>query len=80
MTKSKLSKFYSFSFPVVSILLGLTAGVLAFLHQSPKDDQTLADRFLRPTCLGLTTTYIVMTIGTNLKIAKARSRKTSRLK
>lgn len=72
----KVSKY---SFPVASLLLGMFVGVFMFLHQSPDKKEYPAERFFRPAFLGMTTTYLVLSVGVNLRLAKDRRGKHKKL-
>lgn len=72
----KVSKY---SFPVASLLLGMFVGVFMFLHQSPDKKEYPAERFFRPAFLGMTTTYLVLSFGVNLRLAKDRRAKPKKL-
>ncbi len=74
MQKSTLSRMYKASFPVASILVGLSVGVFAFFHQSSKQEDQV-QKFFRASIWGLSTTYVVLSVGVNLKIAKSRKSK-----
>lgn len=71
------SKFWNYSFPVVSILLGSFVGAYTFFQHSPsKDGQgSLGQQVFRPAFWGLTTTYVVLSVGLNLRLAKDRKTK-----
>lgn len=74
--QGKVSKY---SFPVASLLLGMFVGVFMFLHQSPEKKEYPAERFFRPAFLGMTTTYLVLSVGVNLRLAKDRRGKHKKL-
>lgn len=74
--KIKGSKY---SFPVASVVLGMFVGIFMFLHQSPDKKDYPAERFFRPAFLGMTTTYLVLSVGVNLRIAKDRKLKKKKL-
>lgn len=72
-------KVSRYSFPVASLLLGMFVGTFMFLHQSPDKKEYPAERFFRPAFLGMTTTYLVLTVGVNLRLAKDRRAKRKKL-
>ena len=72
-------KVDKYSFPVASLLLGMFVGVFMFLHQSPDKKEYPAERFFRPAFLGMTTTYLVLSVGVNLRLAKDRRGKHKKL-
>lgn len=60
-----------YSFPIASILLGGVVGIFTFLNQpAPSQEKYTNERFFRPVFLGLTTTYVVLSVSVNLKLAK----------
>lgn len=65
-------KVGKYSFPVASVFLGMFVGTFMFLHQSPDKKEYPAERFFRPAFLGMTTTYLVLSVGVNLRLAKDR--------
>ncbi len=68
-------KIKSYSLPVVSILLGGFVGGFTFLNQpAPSGEQYANERFFRPAFFGLTTTYLVLSVGVNLKLANKRNK------
>lgn len=75
------TKIWQYSFPVASLLLGLLVGTFAFFHQSPKSTKAYpVEYFLNPFFIGLTTTYIVLSVGINLRIAKERKARRKSIK
>ena len=70
-----MHKIKCYSFPVASILLGGFVGVFTFLNQpAPSGEQYANERFFRPAFFGLTTTYLVLSVGVNLKLANERKK------
>ncbi len=74
------SKFWKYSYPVISILLGLFVGIYAFQNYSPKGEKFPAERIYQPAIWGLTTTYLVLSVGVNLRIKRDRKAKQKPLK
>ena len=70
-----MHKIKCYSFPVASILLGGFVGVFTFLNQpAPSGEQYANERFFRPAFFGLTTTYLVLSVGVNFKLAAERNK------
>ena len=59
----------AYSFPVVAILLGMVVGTFYFMQQ-PAHDKGSVQRFLKPASYGLTTAYLVLTLGVNLRLTR----------
>lgn len=74
-------KFWNYSFPVISILLGSFVGAYTFFHHSPSKDSQgyLGQQIFRPAFYGLTTTYVVLSVGLNLRLAKDRKSKQKKI-
>lgn len=74
------SKFWKFSFPVISIFLGLFVGAYNFSTQSKNVGEYPGQQIFKPVGFGLTTTYLVLSVGLNLKLAKDRKAKRKLIK
>ena len=61
----------AYSFPVVAMLIGMAVGAFCFMQQ-PADNKGSVQRLLKPASYGLTTAYIVLTLGVNLRLARER--------
>ena len=61
----------AYSFPVVAMLIGIAVGAFCFMQQ-PADNKGSVQRLLKPASYGLTTAYVVLTIGVNLRLARDR--------
>ena len=61
----------AYSFPVVAMLIGMAVGAFCFMQQ-PVDNKGSVQRLLKPASYGLTTAYVVLTIGVNLRLARDR--------
>jgi hypothetical protein len=60
-----------YSFPIASVLLGGAVGIFTFLHQpAPSQEKYTNERFFRPIFFGVTTTYLILSAGINLKLTK----------
>jgi hypothetical protein len=69
-------KIKNYSFPAISILLGGFVGVFTFLNQpAPSGEQYANERFFRPAFFGSTTTYLVLSVGVNLKLVNERKKR-----
>ena len=61
-------KIKTYLFPVASILVGAFVGVFTFSNQSsPSTEQYANKRFFRSAFFGLTTTYLILSVGVNLR-------------
>ena len=71
-----MHKIKCYSFPLASILLGSFVGVFTFLNQpAPSGEQYANERFFRPAFFGLTTTYLALSVGVNLKLSNERKKR-----
>lgn len=61
----------AYSFPIVAMLIGMAVGAFCFMQQ-PSDNKGSVQRSLKPASYGLTTAYVVLTLGVNLRLARER--------
>ena len=59
----------AYSFPVVAMLIGMAVGAFCFMQQ-PADNKGSVQRLLKPASYGLTTAYVVLTLGINLRLVR----------
>ena len=64
-------QIHTYSFPITALLLGMVVGAFCFMQQ-PANDKGLVQRLLKPASYGLTTAYVVLTLGVNLRLARER--------
>lgn len=64
-----------YSFPVISVVLGLFVGVFSFLQQPVENEKYFAERYFKPAFLGITCTYLILSAGLNICIEKNKRAK-----
>lgn len=74
-SKKRKSKYWAYSFPVASIFLGLFVGIFMFLQSSPDKEESLNKRIFKPVTTGLTITYLMLTLGINLRLGSDKPEK-----
>lgn len=67
----------AYSFPVATMLLGMVVGAFCFMQQ-PANERGSVARLFKPVSYGLTTTYVALTLGINLRLARERKLKQSK--
>lgn len=66
-------------FPAIAMLLGLSVGVFVFANRPTTSQKYSQEQFFRPVTLGLTTTYLILAVGTSLRRTKDRLAKRKKL-
>lgn len=70
LDNAKQQVIKKYSFPVISIVLGLFVGVFSFLQQPIEKEKYFAERYFKPSFLGITCTYLILSAGLNIRIEK----------
>ena len=75
LCNEKQQAIKKYSFPVMSIVLGLLIGVFSFLQQPVEKEKYFAERYFKPAFLGITCTYLMLSVGLNILIEKDKRAK-----
>lgn len=72
-------KFQKHLFPAIAVLLGLSVGIFVSTQRPTTNQKYSQEQFFRPVTLGLTTTYLLLAVGTSFKRTKHRLAKQNNL-